>query len=549
MNLTIPRLSYNPLDLNIHSQSRVFILGRNGSGKSALIQHFMTSDRSGRVKRISAQRQTWFDSGSVTITPAQRKQYENNFRQHDRQNEALWREYNPAGRQSAILFDLVAKENARARMIAARVDDRDSEGALTLSLQTRSTFDQINEILKLGTLNVTLENSNDQEIIATNSTNGATYNIAQMSDGERNAVIIAANVLTAESDSVLLIDEPERHLHRSIIEPFLTALFETRKDCAFVISTHEVWLPVANPDATVLLVRSCRWNGQSVIDWDVDQLESNADLPEDLKHAILGSRRVILFTEGTSTSGDLALYDALFPNISVVPKEGCENVIRAVHGLRGSENVHHARAFGLIDRDSRESAEVNKLAEDRIYALDVYAVESIYFCSDAIAAVAERQAESLGLDVDDLIADALLAGFEALNEPNVVENFAAVRSAATMRNDVIKQLPTTKSIRNGTTHKAKIDVASTYQDEIARINRMVANRELDAIVERYPIRKSKMCGNITNALELKSMKSYEQTLITQIRSDPNLATALKSRIDPLVHALEDALIESDPRTS
>ena len=89
------------------------------------------------------------------------------------------------------------------------------------------------------------------------------------------AMIIAAQVITAESGTVFLIDEPERHLHRSIIEPFLSALFELRRDdCTFVISTHEVMLPVANPDAKVLMLRSCQWKGDQCVAWDADVLES-----------------------------------------------------------------------------------------------------------------------------------------------------------------------------------------------------------------------------------------------------------------------------------
>ena len=61
-------------------------------------------------------------------------------------------------------------------------------------------------------------------------------------------MIIAAHVITADPGIVFLIDEPERHLHRSIIQPFLSALFNLRKDdCAFVIATHEIALPVENP--------------------------------------------------------------------------------------------------------------------------------------------------------------------------------------------------------------------------------------------------------------------------------------------------------------
>ena len=54
---------------------------------------------------------------------------------------------------------------------------------------------------------------------------------------------MAATVLTVDPGTTLLIDEPERHLHRAIIAPFLSALFEQRQDCAFVVSTLELYLP------------------------------------------------------------------------------------------------------------------------------------------------------------------------------------------------------------------------------------------------------------------------------------------------------------------
>ncbi|WP_442947933.1 AAA family ATPase [Nostoc sp.] len=44
---------------------------------------------------------------------------------------------------------------------------------------------------------------------------GTPYSIAELSDGERNALLIAANVLTVKNGTLVLIDEPERHLHRS----------------------------------------------------------------------------------------------------------------------------------------------------------------------------------------------------------------------------------------------------------------------------------------------------------------------------------------------
>ena len=100
-----------------------------------------------------------------------------------------------------------------------------------------------------------------------------------MSDGERNAMIIAGHVITAEPGTAFLIDEPERHLHRSITQPFLSALFDLRsEDCTFIISTHEIGLPVANPDAQILMLRSCQWSGDKCVAWDAETLETKSSV-------------------------------------------------------------------------------------------------------------------------------------------------------------------------------------------------------------------------------------------------------------------------------
>ena len=42
MNWDIPRISGDPLPISLQSGDRFFIVGSNGSGKSALIQHFVS---------------------------------------------------------------------------------------------------------------------------------------------------------------------------------------------------------------------------------------------------------------------------------------------------------------------------------------------------------------------------------------------------------------------------------------------------------------------------------------------------------------------------
>ena len=384
-----------------------------------------------------------------------------------------------------------------------------------------------------------VEHPDDRDLLARHP-QGEPFSIAEMSDGERNAMIIAAHVITAEPGTVLLIDEPERHLHRSIIQPFLSALFARRReDCAFIISTHEIALPVANPEARVLMLRSCQWHGSQCVAWDADVLEPNAELPEDLKLAILGSRQRILFVEGRSGSLDFPLYTALFPGLSVVSKGNCADVQKAVLGLRGSQDSHHAKAFGLIDRDNRTKENVKELAEQGVFALEVYSVEALYYCSDAIAAVAHRQAESFGVDADELIKAARQKAFDALRNQDIAEEMAAWRCERQARELFLSKLPNWKSIRSNPTQPICVSIDPVpYSDELNRFNKLVEEGKLDQLIARYSLRKSRTFEIIATTLRCRDQEDYERMVLAQVQRDSQLAQALKERIQPLSETLD-----------
>ena len=46
-----------------------------------------------------------------------------------------------------------------------------------------------------------------------------------------------------------------------------------------------------------------------------------------------------------------------------------------------------------------------------IFTLEVYSVESLYYCSDAIASVAHQQANSKDLDANELIKSVIQKAF------------------------------------------------------------------------------------------------------------------------------------------
>ena len=550
MEWKIPTVSGNSLQLSFNAGDRLFLVGANGSGKSALIQHLVSMNPYEKIRRISAHRQTWFQSESIDLTPRTRREFGQHITGQEVLDQARWRDEYAEQRQSAVLFDLVAMENERAHLITRHIDNKNAREALKEAAETASPFTQINELLALGTLSVQLEHANGEELLARHKIASNPFSIAQMSDGERNAAIVAATVLTVEPGTILLIDEPERHLHRSIIEPFLSALFQRRRDCAFVVSTHEIALPVAHPEARTLLMSSCTWNGTRATAWDVELLEANADLPEDLKRAILGSRKRILFVEGDdSGSLDLPLYIALYPGISIVPKGSCADVLRAVSGLRRSENLHHVEAFGLIDRDNRCDDEVKRLANDYVFALDVCSVEALYYCSDAMAAVARRQAESLIGNAEEMFESAKKEALDALNKGGLAEEMAARRCERQVHNRMLSEIPDWKSIKDNPEKAIRVSIVSPYQEELKHFGALLADENLNALVARYPVKKSRVFDAIAGALKLTNKNDYQRTLLFLLHGDVALAETLKQRIGPLSTALGDQLTLSPPTAS
>ena len=550
MTWNIPQISGQTLTISLDAGDQLFMVGANGSGKSALIQQLVSSNPARTIRRISAHRQTWFNSGSIDLTPRTRRDLDDQFIYIESKYEARWKDEHAQQKQSAVLFDLVAKDNADARNIRSllrQVDPQNPYRGFKAAIEVAASvplFEQLNELLALGTLTVLLENSEGEEILARHGHDGASFSIAQMSDGERSAALMAATVLTVKPETVLLIDEPELHLHRAIIEPFLAALFAQRMDCAFVVSTHEVALPMAHPAARVLMVRSCEWNGDRATTWDVEVLEPDAGLPEDLKRAILGARRRIVFVEGTSGSLDLPLYTALFPDISVVPTGNCVDVERAVTGLRESLNYHHVEAYGLIDRDDRTDDAVMRLAEKHVFALNVCSVEALYYCSDAIAAVAHRQAETLGSDAHEMIESATQKAFNELHQEGLAERMAARRCEQRLRERVLSEFQEQKS-KSNTDATVTLCVASPYPNEVTCFQSLVADRNLDGLIARYPLRESRVFEAIARALKYDT-RDYARVVVSRSREDGALAQKLKDRIGPLSRKLEAVTLEEQP---
>ncbi len=391
----------------------------------------------------------------------------------------------------------------------------------------------LNELLKTANLPIDIAIENDEQLFARKE-GSEPYSIAELSDGERNAILITANVLTAPPGTLIIIDEPERHLHRSIVAPLLLSLFEKRDDCGFVISTHDVSLPVDSPESRTLLLRSCSWGKNAATAWDTDLLEPAVAISDDVKLSILGARRKMLFVEGTKDSLDKHIYTIIFPGISVVPSGNCIDVERAVSGVRSSAELHWVRGFGLIDKDDRSDEEVQGLENRGVYALDAHSVESLYYCDYVLEKIAGRQAQ-----IADDLADLVGARQSIIDEVSPHRDRLCARLVERRaRQAVATNLPTYESLQDDPVHAVTFDATGFIEEEQQLFDGLVAAGNNDGLVNRYPVRETGALGRVATRLGFASKAKFETAVRKLLLEDEEALEHVTGKLGTLFEAIE-----------
>jgi len=151
----------------------------------------------------------------------------------------------------------------------------------------------------------------DISVISTNG--GDPYDASKMSDGERAIFYMIGQALVAAQDQLLIVDEPELHVHPSIMSKLWDELEAARPDCAFVYITHDLEFASAR-NAQKFVIRDYT----PTPNWVVEAVPEDTGFSEELSTLILGSRRPILFVEGSETSLDLPIYRACYPDWTVL---------------------------------------------------------------------------------------------------------------------------------------------------------------------------------------------------------------------------------------
>lgn len=307
-----------------------------------------------------------------------------------------------------------------------------------------------------------------------NDNNNIEYNGNELSDGERAVFHFIGEALCAPQNSLIIVDEPENHLHKSILVRLWNEIEAERNDCVFLYITHNLEFADSRINSQIIWVKDFT----APDNWDY-QLIKNVNECEPLKLAIMGNRHNILLVEGTAVrSIDRKLYSKIFDEYNIIPMEGCNSVIQAVKAYKNTDNLHYINVIGIVDRDRRSEQEILNLKKDNIFAPEVAEVENLFLLPEIITIVANKQ--DLGNNIDSILSETKMKIIDFLKEH--LEEQALLFTKQRCQNRVIQNFNAkTSTIVEFRANVANLmsdsEIQSVYNEELARLNKIVGDND------------------------------------------------------------------------
>lgn len=308
---------------------------------------------------------------------------------------------------------------------------------------------------------------------------GSKYNGEEMSDGERVIFYLIGQCLSAPTNGTIVIDEPELHLHKSIQAKLWDEIQAYRPDCLFIYLTHDLDFATSRIGASKIWIKSFDGNN-----WDWIEVPQNEGIPEEVLLTILGSRKPILFVEGTKDSLDYFIFRHLYSEYTVIPCGSCSDVIYATQSFRAMHNLHNLECKGIIDRDYRSAEQVEYLVAKNIYVLNVSEIENLLLVEDVIRYIASSL---LIQDTEELVSrvkkkvldelekekDKLIASITAEKTESILRMFS---SKASNRAEFESQFDQFTS---------SIKIGDLFDSSLSEVETTIASRNYNAAIKLY----------------------------------------------------------------
>lgn len=301
------------------------------------------------------------------------------------------------------------------------------------------------------------------------------YPAFQMSDGERIILYLVGRVLLAPEKALIVIDEPEMHLHKTIVDKLWNRLEQERQDCVFLYLTHDLQF-AASRNGRKAWIRSFEYPSK----WNIYNIDEN-DIPEELLLKLLGSRKKILFCEGKKNSLDSKLFELLFEDYTITPVETCKDVINFTKSFNKIPNTV-AKAYGIIDHDFRSKEQLSKLEEQNVFSYDVAEVENLFLLPDVIEGFAKYKNERC--NIDD-IKMSILKKFEQDKQTQTSLFVSSAINAYFKSSHISVGNEKEEVKRNFQNFISKVNIDQLFQERESYIDDIIAHKEYEKAILLY----------------------------------------------------------------
>ena len=360
-----------------------------------------------------------------------------------------------------------------------------------------------------------------------------TYPASEMSDGERAVFYLLGQILAAAPNSLIIFDEPELHIHRSVMSRLWDEIEALRPDCGLVMISHDLDF-VASRKGQKFVIRS--YTPQQ--GWDLEEVPEHSGFTEEIATLILGSRRPILFVEGHLESLDLAVYRACYTEWTIIPRGSCEEVIHAVITMRANQSLTRITCAGIVDADDYSEEDNSLLEQKGILILPFSEIENIFLHPDVLRAILEYEGyrgSNLESRYAELIADLLQRASNEARQQEVVLRYCRRRIDRALKNVDLSGADSVEALTKAYNDKTgAMDIARLAETALYSICDAIDQKDVPRLLRWYDDK-----GLLEIACKAKNTKRslFEQWITRTLRngSSASLSEAIKG-ILPKVQA-------------
>ena len=344
--------------------STTVIIGANGVGKSSLINE-LRKNNINEMFILPAQKLLYFVSNVFGRDSINKDKYIEDLKKAEIKYDTIEIRTNNIEDDFSSPF---------TKMITLLVKDytniatRKSRGEKDLHL---ALWDKVEQVWNLILPEIKFILEPDNRVVEVEK-NGSRYSINGLSDGERCILFYIGNVFLAPENSYIVIDEPETFLNAAVYNELWDLLISERPDCQFIFASHNMDFVQLRSNATYVWCKKF----EAPYNLDYQLLEDSQEMPLSLLTEVSGTRKPILFCEGTKTSIDYQIYSKLFSDFCFVkPVQGHKQVIQYTKAYNNLQHLHGNTAYGIIDNDWMDESSIQVYKEQNIFVLPFNEVE------------------------------------------------------------------------------------------------------------------------------------------------------------------------------